>query len=278
MVGRLWSAALQLDDARISEAHAMVSLRERSLKLIALRGAFAVDGRPVSEATLRSGLVLQLARGLQLDVVEVHLPDGVLGLVGGGLARQALPGVCSLVDDQGLRIEKGYRDGASAWLWDTGNGWRIQQQGQASMALAPGDTVQVGAHRCDVVLLSLAAAGESPTRQVGGVGAPLRLVANYDTVHLHREGQPAVILSGILARLVSEMVALDGPVGWSVLAGQLWPREPDLDVLRPRFDVTLSRLRRRLRQDQLRTDLVRSDGAGCVELVLYPHDVVEDRT
>ena len=28
VIGRVWSAALQLDDGRVSEAHAMVSLRE----------------------------------------------------------------------------------------------------------------------------------------------------------------------------------------------------------------------------------------------------------
>lgn len=46
LIGRLWSAALCLSDPRVSEAHAMVSLREGQLRLLALRGLFAIDGKP----------------------------------------------------------------------------------------------------------------------------------------------------------------------------------------------------------------------------------------
>ena len=59
---------------------------------------------------------------------------------------------------------------------------------------------------------------------------------------------------------------------------QLWPRQGDAAALRARFDVNLSRLRRKLRAARIRTDLVNLDGAGVVELLLYPHDRVEDRT
>jgi len=38
LIGRLGTAALHFDDARISEAHAMISLRGQELKLLALRG------------------------------------------------------------------------------------------------------------------------------------------------------------------------------------------------------------------------------------------------
>ena len=37
LIGRLWTAALHLDDGRISEAHAMISLRGSELHLLALR-------------------------------------------------------------------------------------------------------------------------------------------------------------------------------------------------------------------------------------------------
>lgn len=49
VVGRLWTAALQLDDGRVSEAHAMVSLREGQLQLLPLRGALAVGGTPQNQ-------------------------------------------------------------------------------------------------------------------------------------------------------------------------------------------------------------------------------------
>ena len=52
IIGRVWSAALHLDDARISEAHAMVSLRGQELKLLALRGMFALGRKTLRELVL----------------------------------------------------------------------------------------------------------------------------------------------------------------------------------------------------------------------------------
>ena len=71
VIGRLASAAMPLDDARVSEAHAMISLREGEIRLIALRGLFAVDGHPVSEVSLRPGLEILLAQDLAIEVVEI---------------------------------------------------------------------------------------------------------------------------------------------------------------------------------------------------------------
>ena len=84
-------------------------------------------------------------------------------------------------------------------------------------------------------------------------------------------------LSGIGARIISELVACDGPVSWEVLAAMIW-RDADGTDLRGRWDVALARLRRKLIESDLRRDLVRSDGAGHLELFLTEHDGVEDRT
>src|SRR6185369_975023 len=120
-VGRSTGAALQLDDGRVSEAHAMVSLREGQLQLIPLRGGLAVGGEPVSHVVLRPGVLLDLALGVRLEVVEVLLPEEVLGVEGEGLPRQMLPSVASLlVDRQGLRLASGWREDAAAQLWSTG--------------------------------------------------------------------------------------------------------------------------------------------------------------
>lgn len=85
-------------------------------------------------------------------------------------------------------------------------------------------------------------------------------------------------LGGLAARLISEIVAFDGPVSWEVLAGELWPDEDDVHLLRHKLDVTLSRLRSRLREARVRPDLVRSDGFGKVEIFLHTGDEIEDRT
>ncbi len=78
------------------------------------------------------------------------------------------------------------------------------------------------------------------------------------------------------ARLLSELVAVDDPLSWTALTVELWPGEDDVALRRGRLDALLLRIRRRLRAAGLRADLVRTDGAGTVELVRYPNDVVED--
>ncbi|MCB9741699.1 MAG: hypothetical protein H6741_02225 [Alphaproteobacteria bacterium] len=283
LIGRLSSAALCLDDGRVSEAHAMISLREQELRLIALRGALAVRGKPCSEVALEPGMKVLLARGLALVVEEVVLPEVVLGLEGEGLSRQVLPPVCSLLLAPRPHLAKGWAGEADAWIWCAGEGpggssWRVRRPGEGARGLEPGDTLELSGLRFQAVAVPLESAGQAATRRFGGVDAPLHIVASFDTVHIHRDGDVVMGLNGVLARVVSELVAFGGPVAWTVLAEQLWPREKDPTVLRPRLDVNLSRLRRKLREARVRTDLVRSDGAGQVELLLYPHDQVEDRT
>ncbi|MCX4241206.1 FHA domain-containing protein [Paraliomyxa miuraensis] len=278
LVGRLWSAAMPLDDARVSEAHAMVSLREGELRLIALRGGLALRGRPVNEVVLRPGVEIVLARGLSIEVVGVHLPGFVLGLEGPSLPRQALPPVASIDASAGLRLQAGHVEHAAAWVWSTGASWRLRVEGRPPRSLEPGDQLELAGHWVRAVAIPLDAAGQSPTRAGGGVEAPLRLLANFDTVHVHREGAAVLVLGGVHARIISELVALGGPAHWTVLAGLLWPDDAPANGVRSRFDVTLSRLRRKLKDARVRADLVHTDGAGQVELLLYPYDVVEDRT
>lgn len=277
LIGRLSSSAMPLDDARISEAHAMVSLREGELRLIALRGALAVEGRPVSEVALRTGLEIVLARGVTIEVGLVHLPEYVLAVEGAGIARQILPPVASVVAGA-TRLVAGHVEPALAWLWSTGASWRIRTADGDTRDLVPGSEIALGDRTLVVVAVPLGSAGQARTHAAGGAVTPLRIAANFDTVHIHREGVPVLALGGGHARILSELVALGGPAPWRVLAELMWPGETDLDLLRSRFDVTLSRLRRKLKEARVRTDLVHTDGAGQVELLLYPHDHVDDRT
>jgi hypothetical protein len=269
VIGRLSSAALSIDDARVSEAHALVSLREGELRLLALRGQFAVAGRPVREATLRPGLTIELAPDVAIDVLAVTLPESVLGVEIEGRALP-LPSVCSLFYAP-PRVVAGYAANADARVWSVGDAWRVEEQG-SSRALSAGETLGP----LHVVAVPVADAGQPVTEL--GIEAPLVLVAHYDTVHVQRNGVPIVTLSGLLARMVSELASLEGPVSWAALARMLWPAEDDPGVVRARLDTNLTRLRSKLREGRVRTDLVRTDGAGQVELFLYAHDRVEDRT
>lgn len=278
IVGRQPTVALPLDDGRVSEAHAMVSLRGGQLLLLGLRGAFAVDGKPLDRVALRPELVITLAPGVELTVDDVVLPDEVLGVEGPDLALRALPGVASIHTAPTLRLVRGWDERAALQVWSTGDVWRVRDRDGQSRALCAGDVLDADGLSLRFVAIPLSGAGQTITRRGGGVAEPLRIVATYDSVHIHRQGRVALHLGGMLARLLSELVSFGGPVGWRVLAQELWPVEDEPDVVRSRLDTNLSRLRRKLRQAGLRTDLVRTDGTGQLELVAYPGDEIEDRT
>lgn len=278
IVGRLWSAALQLDDGRVSEAHAMVSLREGQLQLVPLRGALAVGGQPLGQVVLKPNLRVQLAQDVVLEVLSVHLPEQVLGVEGADMARQMLPAVCSIVLDPTPRVVRGWREDAALHIWTTGETWMARGPGTPPTGVDAGSCWPIGAHTVRFVDIPIVDAGPRTTRRHGAMDAPLHILAQYDTVQLHREGWAPLVLAGMQARLVSELVALSGPVGWATLAGELWADEDDLALQRSRLDTLVSRVRRRLRAAGVRADLVHTDGAGILELLLYPRDRVEDRS
>jgi hypothetical protein len=62
-----------------------------------------------------------------------------------------------------------------------------------------------------------------------------------------------------------------------MLARQVWG-DRDRELLRDNFDATRSRLRRQLRDLDIRDDLVCLDGSGNVELVLHSSDRIIDES
>jgi hypothetical protein len=278
LIGRLSSAALCVDDVRVSEAHAMVSLRGSELKLLALRGRFTVDLAPATEAVLEPGQLIHLARDLAIEVDDVVLPEQVLAIEGDGLPRQTLPATASLYVHPVPRLVPRYEGDADAHLWTTGDQWRLRSAEAGTRGLAPGDTWTLGGRTFRAVHMELRVAGANATRAQGAIHRPLRLVARFDTVHLQLEGEAEVVLGGLAARILSELVAFAGPADWEVLAREVWPDEADRISLRRRWDMGLVRLRRKLEELQVRPDLVFSDGQGHVELLLREGDRVEDQT
>ncbi len=277
IIGRSWNAALRLADPRISEAHAMVSLRGSTLRLIALRGRFALDGQPLQDLELRPGLEVVFATGLSLRVHEVVLPHEVLALEGDGLARHVLAGVNALYVDPRPRLAQGLLPDAPALLWHDGLGWVLRLEGE-DRPLVAGDTFQIGDATFRAVSVAVGEAGHTTTRAIGGIDRPITIVARYDSVHILREGEPPLVLGRHAARILSELATIRVPVPWETLAREIWDDEADVSALRRRFDASLSRLRQKLREARLRADLIRADGAGNFELNLLPADVIQDET
>ncbi len=278
IIGRMWTANLQLDDGRISEAHALVSLRGGDLKLLALRGLLAVNRKPIQEVVLAPGVDVRLAKDMHLQVIEVELPTSVLALEGDGLRRQQLAAsVCSLHTRPQPMLVPRFERGAAAHLWSTEDAWRLQIPGAPPRALSPGDTWTLDGHDFRVVEVALARAGQDETRMMGRLHPPLRIVAQYDSVQIHRKGEAPIVLNGLSAHIVSELVSFDGPANWEAIAGEIWRGEDDRYALRRRWDVNLSRLRRKLRDARIRPDLIKANGTGHFELLLYDGDAVEDR-
>ncbi len=279
MIGRTWGAALRLDDPQISEAHALVSLRGDVLKLLALRGRFVVDDKPLSELELAAGQRVRLAKDIVLEVLEVVVPSEVLALEGDGLARQVLGGVCSLRVAPRPEIVPGFAGDADAVFWSDGGEWTMRLRGQASgddTPLVSGDVFAIDGRRFQAVAVPL----DSGPQTVGWdvLEAPLVLVVRYDTVHIHREIASSIALDGISARILSELATIALPVAWQSVANEIWPDEDDVLALRRKWDTSLARLRKKLRDSRIRQDLVRADGNGNFEIFLRATDRVDDQT
>ncbi len=230
LIGRLWSAALRLDDERISEVHAMVSLRGGQLKLLALRGMLAADGRRTADVVLRPGQEVALSDEMGLAGEAVEVPDRVLALGGLGLggavwargaaeqaalarlqARAAELGltasVYSLVADPSWVLMPRYRPGALAYIWTTGAAWHARVGQGGPTVLEAGGRLEIDGRSLEVVAVDLAQAGTGDTRWRGRLHPPVRIVNRYDTVEVHQPGRPALSLSGLSARILSELLA-----------------------------------------------------------------------
>ena len=278
LIGRGPHAALDVDDPRVSEAHAIVSLRAGALHLLSLRRMFAIAGRPAAQVRLVPGLVLELAEGLPLEVVEVEAPADVLTVTAPGRLPRPLPPVASLVEGPPPRVVPRFEPDAAVHLWATGDEWRVRDGAATARRLVVGDRFVIGGATFTIGSMAVGDAGPLVTEPGRGGFDPLRIVACYDRVELHRRQREPVVIGGIGARLISELVACAGPLAWDVLARQLWPEAAAHPELRRRWDVALNRLRTRLRSDGVRADLLHSDRGGQVGLVLHAGDEVDDRT
>lgn len=270
IIGRLRTATVRIPDPRVSEAHAMVSLRGHTVQLLGLRGRFYVDGETRTRVDLQAGMEVHLARDISLRVLDVRIPDTVLALSAPGMPQQTLLGLTSVFASP-PRLQNGWSADADAVLWPSDEGW-LRGEGEVLEA----GPLQVGDTTFEV--REVATQGVADTELGTGFQAPLVLECFYDVVHLRRSGRVEASVSGAGARLISELVSIQQPVAWDDLAKRIWGDDLPPHSLRKRWDMQLYRLRNQLRSHQIRTDLVRSHGTGLVELVLGERDQAVDHT
>jgi len=274
VIGRTLMAALHLDDPGISEAHAIVSLRGTTLRLLSLRGRFSVRGRVVGDTILQPGLEITLAPGVVMRVHALSLPPYVFGLSIDGGSPVVPPPVSSIIADQNT-LTPGLSPDADGVIWFSDGACYLRASGQADRRFSLGDVFEVAGRRYTLVAVPLAESAIDATQAEARFAAPMRLVVRYDTIHVWRDAV-VVTIDGIPARIISELALIGAPVEWQTVAREVWPEEPDLRRLRMNWDATVARLRLRLKEGAIRPDLVRAAGSGRLELFLGPDDTIED--
>lgn len=281
ILGRLSTATVRIDDPRVSEAHALVSLRGSELKLLSLRGGLRVDGQKEVDVRLESGQRIQLARDVELRVLVVELPSSLVALQIVSMGRPFGPpveltrSVYSIIPQPEPTIMPRFQQTAAAHVWNNADGWSIRLQGGVSESIQPGSSWEVAGFTVQAVPVPLPEAGVTETIISERTYTTLHIVDRDGTIHIHPENRTSMVLNGKPAQIISELMSMEVLAPWYVVAGEIWPRTRDMKVLRRNWDQCLNRLRRKLRQGNIRDNLVHADGTGNIELFLLPGDTVE---
>lgn len=279
LIGRSDLAALCIDDPRVSEAHAMVSLRSEGLMLLALRGRFRMQNKVYTELCLEPGLEVELADGLTLRCEEVVLPLQLTALKIPGLPMLTLTRTMTLFmqEQSAPRIAQGYHAGGDAIFWAVGEQWRARtRESEAPQSLQFGQRVRIGALDIEVVPIALRDAARGQTR-AADLAQPLSLQSLGEAVRVTRDRQPPAIISGVPGKICAALVEGGRAMSWRQLTQRVWPDDASLEsALRRRFDAGISRLRERLQQLGVDDGIIRLDGAGFVILTLEPEDASDE--
>ncbi|MFK7987550.1 MAG: FHA domain-containing protein [Sandaracinaceae bacterium] len=279
VIGRAAHAALLVDNPSVSEAHAMVSLRRGKLCLLALRRRIAVNGRSEPIVELVVGTEVRFAQDYALRTCAVRLPTAALTLGSPPTVPvRRLGSVASVFGHPRPRIVSRFDPEAAAHVWRVGEEWRVRLGSEAPMPVNAQSSFMVDDLRFDFGEEPLGV-GAVSTAQEGGIAPPLRIVTHYDAVEIHRGADQVTVISGVGARILTELGAFGTAIEWLIVAREVWRDEPELSeaTLRRRWDVGLVRLRKRLEAEGISAGLVRSDGHGLVQLILRTQDRLECR-
>lgn len=273
-IGRSEVAALCIDDPRVSEAHAMVSLRDGHLKLIALRGRFRHKSQVLSEIILKPDLVLELAPDIHVVCEHVNMPTSVLGLIIDQDIEVRLTNTITLYAGDLPTLKRGYDPYGDAIFWDTALSWRMRTNDDASVILSAGDHYTINGTDIKVVAIPLEHAQQTKTRN--SLRAPITFTCHDMHVEMDRTGEPTVKLSGIPGRIFLSLLKRQGTASYQEVVHDVWSEDYSTDLsLRRRFDTGMRRLRAQLRlalPDE--EPLITLDGTGIIKLNRLPKDQI----
>ena len=273
-IGRSYKASLILSDPRISEAHAMLSLRGQSLKLLALRGRFRHEGQVLLELDLKPGQAIELAKDIWLNCVEVCLPKHIPALRINQLPPVVLTNTISIFLTADPYIKQGVQPQADAMIWSSGDSWHITFGDGPSQRLNIGDQWAHDDHLIHVLDITRREEAQLFTRS--HIQQPLTLNVVDQRVHIHNEVDPPVIISGVPGKILAALLRQSGSAHWTAIARQVWLNDKaGEDVLRPRFDVGLGRLRQQMKALFNTEDaLLEFDGTGILSIHLSKQDTI----
>lgn len=172
VLGRSPRAALPLSGSGISEMHAYVSLRGKTLRLLALRGQVEVDGEACEDVELEPGQVLRLGSVL-LDVDDVVLPDRILLVHGLGPHTVVVEDPeASLWTGPPPRLGAGHHQDADLLLTQSTSGWSVTPRGGLPQAL----TTDIALPPVRLQLAPLGAQGCGTTTSAARAGLEITFV------------------------------------------------------------------------------------------------------
>lgn len=261
ILGRLSTASLRLADPRVSEAHAMVSLRGQELRLLSLRGWLWVDGQHVLEVVLTEGLVVGLCPDLLLTVTEVNLPSTLLALRCPDDSVHPLHAhlgeAASLIGGPPWALVAGHRLEARARL-TVADGWFVSVDAGPPVELLPGGRLCLAGLELGIEEVPFVGGGATQTATQGAPRCGCAVGLNATTFS---QGERRVLtLRGRPHQLLAELAAY-GPgeqVGWRFVSELIWTDIKEEQGLLNNFHKTLRVLRKKLCESGLPLDLVQS--------------------
>ena len=268
IIGRGVRCALPFEDPRISEAHAMLSLRDGGFWLLGLRGTVWNGRRWGAEVRIATGSSIRLAEGVSLDVCEVVLPTTLLALEGLGGDPLVLTHDTISVRTSPMSLRAGFEGDADAWIWSSEGQWRMRKASGEISLLHIGQAIALGPHALTVVGVPLGQGQAGETIRQRATHAPLTI-----TVEPRRTtvacGTRSVVLVGrshdIVRCTAQRSQAYGGAVHWADIAGDIWRANPTPD----NWYHNCARLAAKLNHAGLPSDLLRME-KGLVSLALRP--------